>query len=398
MNSSRRAFERGASAALVADGLSAADRRRRADPRRGYARRARGHRARGAGAAVDRGRRRRGYRQRRQDQHEGDAARVPVAARRDACSGEVVQQSLGRAADAGADAGRDAVRRARDRHEPRGRDRRRWRSSRGPMWRSSRQSSRCTWGISRPSRRSRTRRRRSSPASSPAASRCSIATIRNSSGSLRRRKRGAASMSCRSASTPQAHVRLVRCALGADRTDIEAECGNGRIVYSIGAPGRHMAQNSAGRDRRDRSAGAGFREHDPCDRRACRASVRRRGGARAKHFVWPGGSILLVDESYNANPASMRAALAALALVPRTEYPRRIAVLGDMLELGERSAELHAGLDDEVAAAGIDLVFAAGPDMKALFERIEPARRGHGRKPRPGWPRCSRGPCGPGMR
>ena len=73
----------------------------------------------------------------------------------------------------------------------------------------------------------------------------------------------------------------------------------------------------------------------------------------------------------------MRAALAALALVPRSKHPRRIAVLGDMLELGAQAGDLHAGLDAAVAAAGIDLVLAAGPNMRALYERIEPARRCH---------------------
>jgi UDP-N-acetylmuramoyl-tripeptide--D-alanyl-D-alanine ligase len=89
-----------------------------------------------------------------------------------------------------------------------------------------------------------------------------------------------------------------------------------------------------------------------------------------------GGHVLLADESYNANPASMRAALMALALVPRSEYPRRIAVLGDMLELGARSRELHEGLSEAIEAAGIDVVFAAGPHMKSLFDRLPSARRG----------------------
>ena len=57
----------------------------------------------------------------------------------------------------------------------------------------------------------------------------------------------------------------------------------------------------------------------------------------------PDGHILLIDESYNANPASMRAALAAMATTPRADFPRRIAVLGDMLELGEAAPELHRG-------------------------------------------------------
>jgi UDP-N-acetylmuramoyl-tripeptide--D-alanyl-D-alanine ligase len=72
----------------------------------------------------------------------------------------------------------------------------------------------------------------------------------------------------------------------------------------------------------------------------------------------------------------MRAALAAVATVPRSDFPRRIAVLGDMLELGQASADLHRGLGAALDAAGIDLLFACGPMMKALFDGVEPQLRG----------------------
>jgi UDP-N-acetylmuramoyl-tripeptide--D-alanyl-D-alanine ligase len=90
----------------------------------------------------------------------------------------------------------------------------------------------------------------------------------------------------------------------------------------------------------------------------------------------PGGQVLLIDESYNANPASMRAAFNILGTVPRTKYPRRIAVVGDMLELGENSAAFHIGLADAIIAAEIDLVFACGRDMRHLFEHLGRAHQG----------------------
>ena len=174
----------------------------------------------------------------------------------------------------------------------------------------------------------------------------------------------------------KASVRMVKCALGTDRTEIEAECGNGLIVYSLAAPGRHMAQNSLAAIAVLEALGQDFEStiHAAAALATFGAPV---GRGQRETLECAGGAILLVDESYNANPASMRAAFAALALVPRTDYPRRIAVLGDMLELGEQASRLHAGLAEAIAAAGIDLVFAAGPDMKALHERIEPSRRGH---------------------
>jgi UDP-N-acetylmuramoyl-tripeptide--D-alanyl-D-alanine ligase len=89
----------------------------------------------------------------------------------------------------------------------------------------------------------------------------------------------------------------------------------------------------------------------------------------------PGGQILLIDESYNANPASVRAAIATMASTPREAFSRRVAVLGDMLELGEASADLHRGLKDAIDAAGIDLVVACGPMMRLLLDDLAPERR-----------------------
>jgi UDP-N-acetylmuramoyl-tripeptide--D-alanyl-D-alanine ligase len=90
----------------------------------------------------------------------------------------------------------------------------------------------------------------------------------------------------------------------------------------------------------------------------------------------PGGAVLLIDESYNANPTSMRAALALLGQVPMQGLGRRIAVLGDMLELGSDEANLHAGLSDAVLQNTVDLVYCAGPLMKSLWDALPSARRG----------------------
>src|SRR5207237_1950143 len=90
----------------------------------------------------------------------------------------------------------------------------------------------------------------------------------------------------------------------------------------------------------------------------------------------PDGEILLIDESYNANPVSVRAALAAMAVTPREGFGRRVAVLGDMLELGEESPALHRGLKEAVDAAGVDLVVACGPMMRLLYDGIAPSRQG----------------------
>ena len=80
-----------------------------------------------------------------------------------------------------------------------------------------------------------------------------------------------------------------------------------------------------------------------------------------------GGTIELLDESYNANPASVRAMLAVLARTQPAPGGRRLLAMGDMRELGEGADAYHAGLADAVAASGAAQVFLCGPHMEALW-------------------------------
>ncbi|MEI9932145.1 MAG: cyanophycin synthetase [Rhizomicrobium sp.] len=80
----------------------------------------------------------------------------------------------------------------------------------------------------------------------------------------------------------------------------------------------------------------------------------------------------MIDESYNANPASMAAALALLGVAKG----RRIAVLADMLEMGEASTQHHAALSKTIEDAHADLVFVCGPQMQALWDKLPASRRG----------------------
>lgn len=92
----------------------------------------------------------------------------------------------------------------------------------------------------------------------------------------------------------------------------------------------------------------------------------------------PGGAFQLIDDSYNANPASVRAALEVLGGVTIAKGGRRIAVLGDMLELGNHSRSLHEHLAAP-AAESAELVFTCGPEMKHLYDALPKERRGgHG--------------------
>jgi UDP-N-acetylmuramoyl-tripeptide--D-alanyl-D-alanine ligase len=98
------------------------------------------------------------------------------------------------------------------------------------------------------------------------------------------------------------------------------------------------------------------------------------GRGAEREVMLAGGGFTLIDESYNANPVSVAAALRTLGL--RNAAGRRIVALTDMLELGAGSAAYHAGLARDVEAAKVDLVFCAGPMMKSLWEALPPTRQG----------------------
>jgi UDP-N-acetylmuramoyl-tripeptide--D-alanyl-D-alanine ligase len=174
-----------------------------------------------------------------------------------------------------------------------------------------------------------------------------------------------------------ADARLMACSLHSEGSDVEARILGTELRYRVGAPGRHVVLNSLAV-----LAAAALMAGDV--RRAARALAdlrpARGRGARVTLDV-PGGKILLIDESYNANPASMRAALALLGQAELGQpqgpaHSRRIAVLGDMLELGAGGRELHRDLADAVSAHGVDLVYCCGPLMQALWEALPSSSRG----------------------
>jgi UDP-N-acetylmuramoyl-tripeptide--D-alanyl-D-alanine ligase len=86
--------------------------------------------------------------------------------------------------------------------------------------------------------------------------------------------------------------------------------------------------------------------------------------------------ITLIDESYNASPIAMQAAFKVMALIDPGRGGRRIAILGDMYELGNDSAKMHRDLAMPLRAAGIDLVYTCGPLMKNLYDALPEQNRG----------------------
>lgn len=165
---------------------------------------------------------------------------------------------------------------------------------------------------------------------------------------------------------PEADYRLVTCRLGGGSSLATVSVAGKLIEVRIGAPGRHIVQNALAVLGAAHLAGADVAA--AAERLETLVAERGRG---ARHVLaTEKGDLTLIDESYNANPASMRAALALLMATPVRKRGRRVAVLGDMRELGVHSAELHAGLVEAVLAAKVDKLFLVGPEMAALADAI----------------------------
>jgi UDP-N-acetylmuramoyl-tripeptide--D-alanyl-D-alanine ligase len=166
-----------------------------------------------------------------------------------------------------------------------------------------------------------------------------------------------------------ADVRAERILLRPDGSVVEARVFGQPVTYRIGTSGRHVAMNSLSVLAAVHALGA-----DPAAVMGAMADLKPPVGRGERTMLQlDGGEALLIDESFNANPASMRAALAVLGSLEMPPGGRRIAVLGDMLELGPEGPDLHRGLADPVAASQADMVFAVGPLMRNLVEAVPAA-------------------------
>ena len=169
-----------------------------------------------------------------------------------------------------------------------------------------------------------------------------------------------------------ADAHLAKVSLQAETSTVQASILGREVTYKLGAPGRHVVENSLAVLAAAQLLGA-----DLALAALALADLKAPAGRGERVTLeLPGGAVLLIDESYNANPVSMRAALALLGQVPMKGMGRRIAVLGDMLELGPDGAALHADLADAVTGNAVDLVFCSGPLMKSLWDALPSGRRG----------------------
>jgi len=158
-------------------------------------------------------------------------------------------------------------------------------------------------------------------------------------------------------------ARLISYKSEDDVSDVEAEIFGKRISYRIGAPGKHLALNSLAA-----LLIAVAYDLDVAEAAQTLINFRPPSGRGQRELIeTKAGAFALIDESYNANPTSMRAALEQLAVTEVAPNGRRIVVLGDMLELGPEAIKLHADLAQDLIAAKVDLLFTAGSLMSHLF-------------------------------
>ena len=185
-------------------------------------------------------------------------------------------------------------------------------------------------------------------------------------------KAGPAGDVIRFGESADADVRLVSCALRSDLSTVDAVVMGQPITYRLGSPGKHIVLNSLAVLAAVKAVGA-----DLALAALALGDLRPPAGRGAlQRLEAPGGSFTLIDESYNGNPASVKAAIENLGRIPVAGRGRRIAVLGDMLELGPTGPDLHKGLASAVLANAIDSVFACGPLMRGLYDSLPSTLRG----------------------
>lgn len=155
-------------------------------------------------------------------------------------------------------------------------------------------------------------------------------------------------------------------------TRVKASFQGQSLDYVMPVFGRHWALNSLGALATAAALGA--------DVQAAAAKLTEveivNGRGRHHNVDYKNGQILVIDDSYNANPISVRAALEALSGLTLNGECRRIAVLGDMYELGSQEHTYHSKLADDIERLDIDLVYTCGPRMKSLFNALPAVKRG----------------------
>ena len=176
---------------------------------------------------------------------------------------------------------------------------------------------------------------------------------------------------------------LLKVSLSDDHTIFQLGLDGAQVLGKLATPGRHFARNAAAvltvvrlLDLDVAIAICDLGSWTPPSGRGTRETV-------TMDLVQSDASFELIDDAFNANPASMEAALEVLAAakpkdgIGRVARGRRIAVLGDMLELGPNETTLHRDITKSASIAAIDVVHAVGPRMREMYKHLPESKRGH---------------------
>ncbi len=176
----------------------------------------------------------------------------------------------------------------------------------------------------------------------------------------------------------EADARMISCLEAANGTRTKAEIMGEPVEFTLQIAGKHIAGNALAVLLAVKLAGADLGK--AVKAMAQQMAVTGRGAREELNYGDPENPVTLIDESYNASPDAMRAAFRVLALIDPGRGGRRIAVLGDMLELGAQSKKLHADLALPLKTSNVDLVYTCGKMMKNLHDALPEGKRGEHKK------------------
>jgi UDP-N-acetylmuramoyl-tripeptide--D-alanyl-D-alanine ligase len=174
-----------------------------------------------------------------------------------------------------------------------------------------------------------------------------------------------------------ADARLVECLEASNGSRISADILGETVNYVLHIIGHHQAMNSLAVLLAVKLAGGDVQK--AAKSLARQEAIVGRGKQEKLDIGDANNPVTLIDESYNASPTSMRAAFKVLALIDPGRGGRRIAILGDMLELGQNGPQMHADLAMPLKAANVDLVYTCGTSMKKLHDALPANQRGEHR-------------------
>ena len=171
-----------------------------------------------------------------------------------------------------------------------------------------------------------------------------------------------------------ADAKIIECLEAANGSRVKAEVMGEEINFTLQIAGRHIVHNALSVLLAVKLSGADVQK--AAQALAKQTPIIGRGKRELIESGIKDNPITLIDESYNASPAAMSAAFKVLALVDPGRGGRRIAVLGDMLELGKDSAKMHEDLKLPLKAANVDLVYTCGQNMRKLYDTLPANQRG----------------------